>query len=219
MLCLEEAMPVSICQGRLLSLFAGLLLAGTAAMPATVFTDQSTFVSALQPGFYLEDFSSLTPGDQFVTLLNFSQNGFAYSASAANTLWINSAISNSLSTNVASDVITLNFTSGNVTAVGGFFYPTDFSENLTSGNIALALSDGTMKLLTNPGTTTFTGFTTSPGVFITSLTVSPESGQWATIDDLYVGAVASSEVPEPSLTLLLALGLALTGWKSPRFAP
>ena len=200
-------------------LAVGFLVTPAAGTAATIFNDQSAFTAALLPGYYLENFSGFTGGDQGVTTLDFSQNGFSYTASASQNLWITSLISNALSTSFPGDVITLSFTSGNVTAVGGFFYPTDASEDVVSGDIALGLSDGTSLTLTDPGPTSFTGFTTSGGVFITSLTVAPASDQYATIDDLIVGAIPAAEaVPEPSTTAFLGLGLLLIAWKRRRLA-
>lgn len=208
---------MSTCRTKIAFLFAAALVTVTSAKPATIFTDQSTFVSALDPGFYLEDFSAYGTGDQGATSHNFSANGFQYSASAPSDLWIVSLISNALSTTEPGNVLSLAFTSGNVTAVGGFFYPTDIDGNLIGGGIVLALNDGTVQMLDSPDATTFTGFTTSPGVFITSLTVTPDLDQFATIDDLYVGSVAgSAAVPEPSLIGLVALSLLLMAWKTPR---
>jgi hypothetical protein len=196
---------------------SGVLLTVATAPAATIFTDQSTFVATLQPGFYLENFSGFSPGDQGSSTLNFSQGAFSYTATAPQDLWINSAINLALSTTVSDNTITFNFTSGNVTAVGGFFYPSDVNENLTTGDIALGLSDGTSATLTNPGTTSFRGFTTTGGLLITSLTVSPPSSQFATVDDFYVGSVATSEaVPEPSLGAFLTLGLLLMVWQRRR---
>jgi hypothetical protein len=186
-------------------LVSGVFLASIAAPAATIFSDQSAFVAALQPGFYLEDFSGFSGG--FLSAPHdFSQGGFAYTASATQGLFVVSSISNALSTNVSNDPLTFDFTSGNVTAVGGLFYPTALDGSLATGNIELALSDGTDVNLTDPGITSFTGFITSGGVLITSLTVSPQSTQFATVDNFYVGAAATPEaVPEPSMGAFLGL--------------
>ncbi|MFB3778904.1 MAG: PEP-CTERM sorting domain-containing protein [Bryobacteraceae bacterium] len=192
---------------RLTILAVALMLAGGTAQGALIFTDLPTFLAELQPGYYLEDYSTYSWGSQGQTM-NFSQGGFSYSASAPLDLWINTAIGNSLSTVHADDAISFTFTSGNVTAVGGYFFPTDVSEQLIVGDVVLTLSDGTVQVLNNPGTASFVGFITTGGVLITSLTVdAPDTIEysWPTVDDFYVGA-AGDAIPEPSTFLLLTIG-------------
>lgn len=192
---------------RLTILAIALMLAAGTAQGALIFTDLTTFLAELQPGYYLEDYSSYSWGSQGQTT-SFSQGGFSYSASAPLGLWINTAIGNSLSTVYADDAISFTFTSGNVTAVGGYFFPTNVNEQLIAGDVVLTLSDGTIHVLNNPGTTSFVGFITTGGVLITSLTVdAPDTigYSWPTVDDFYVGA-AGDAIPEPSTFLLLTIG-------------
>ena len=174
------------------------------ATAASIYTDQSTFIAALQPGYYLEDYSSYSHGDQGTTM-NFSQGGFSYTAFAPLDLWINTAIGHALSTNALADPIAFTFTSGNVTAVGGYFYPSTVREQLTTGVVDLMLSDGTTYSLTNPDTASFAGFTTDGGVTIASMTVDVPSA-WPTVDDLYVG-YGGTTIPEPTTIALLGIGL------------
>ncbi len=202
-------MPFTLLK-RATALAAALVLIVPLAVAGTVYSDQATFVSLLSPGYYLENYSGLAAGTHPSTI-NFSQGAFSYTASASQGLWVNSAGGNALSTNNAGDPILFTFTSGNVTAVGGYFFPTDIGENLISGTIALALSDGTTATLVNPGRSSFFGFTTS-SAYITSLSVDAPDGSgyaWPTVDDLYVGVNA---VPEPSSAALLGACLLLLGW-------
>ncbi|HLK55431.1 MAG TPA: hypothetical protein VKU00_02645, partial [Chthonomonadaceae bacterium] len=120
------------------NLFAtGLLLLGlTAASNAqtTVYTDQATFLANVQSGYYLETFDSQPINTQVPSPLSFSSNGFSYTASVpdltspsgpGNFFNVGTVSDVWLSTDLQGDPITFNFTSGNVTAVGGNFFNTD----------------------------------------------------------------------------------------------
>ena len=103
--------------------------------------------------------------------------------------------------------MTVAFTSGNVTAVGGTFIQSDAGENPLAGTFHVILSDGTDQSVTSlgSGTQPFTGFTTTSPTFITSMTVSsPGAGSFATLENLTVGAA----VPEPQ-HYAMAAGLGL----------
>jgi hypothetical protein len=192
---------------------AGILVHPPCVQAATIFIDSPTFVAGLQPGYYLESFDSLT-AEPLPNPIIFSSGGFSYSASAPGGFfpvatsgdWV-------LSTTFPTDPITLTFTSGNVTAVGGHFFATDLVGNVTSGTITLNLSDGSSVTLTNPAASSFIGFMTE--VPITSLVIAAENEgapyKYPTADDLYVG----STVPEPSSAILVAAGgLLLAGLRS-----
>ena len=57
------------------------LMAGAPIATATdTYTDVNDFLNNVVPGFYDEDFSSVPTGAQ--TTLNFSSNGFAYTAAS-----------------------------------------------------------------------------------------------------------------------------------------
>jgi len=192
-----------------------LVLPGTGN--AGLIFDQSTFVASLQPGYYLEDFSSLTGPGSIPGPLSFSSGGFTYSANAPGGFYAVQTPSGSgnhvLTTESAADTITLTFTSGNVTAVGGYFFTTDLFGDVTPGTITLIFSDGTLVNLTNQDLTTFTGYI-SDGPTITSLQIfASQEGDveaWPTVDNLYVGAGIPPEngvIPEPSTLLLFGGGL------------
>lgn len=194
------------------------------AAPGALIYDQATFIASLQPGYYLEDFSSLVGPGEISSPIDFSGGAFAYTASTPGNFYAVQTPGGSgnqvLSTLFAEDAITLTFTSGNVTAVGGFFLVTDLNGDIATGSITLNFNDGTTVTLTNQTLSTFTGYV-SPGVPITSLTVSaiqPPNGEgdarWPTVDDLIVGAVAENGlppdngvIPEPSTLWLLAGGI------------
>lgn len=199
---------------RLRAVFVLLLLAALPTFAATVYNDLPSFLAAIDPSYYLNDFEGIGYGD-LGTTLNFSGGSYIYSAYASLDLWgQDSGGSHVLSTNNAVDPLVFTFTGGNPTAVGGNFFPTDVSGNPTAGVITLDLSDGTEVILTDAPSSSFTGFITSGGIYITSLTLTGSGGPpfvWPTVDNLIVGQAAGGQggVPEPATLLLL--GGALVG--------
>ena len=145
----------------------------SSAKAADVYTDQPSFLAHVQAGYYLETFDSL-PATDLGTSLSFSGNGFSYDASAALDLYgVAVGIGdNALSTNNFTDTLTLTFTSGNVTAVGGEFFNTDLPGNPSFDAVIVSLNDGTSVIVTGDinDPMPFRGFV-SANALITSLTV------------------------------------------------
>lgn len=105
-------------------LVAGFFLLPTGLQAGTIYTDLPTFLASIQPGYYLENFDTLTGPGLIPSPINFSSLGYAYSASAPNDFYATQTAGDwVLSTNSAPDPITITFTSGNVTALGGTFFP------------------------------------------------------------------------------------------------
>lgn len=187
--------------------------AESAARADMIYTDQTAFLAHVKPGYSLETFDALPQYTEVLAPLAFSALGFSYTASAeseftsgnffpAGTLsdvW--------LSTNGVSDDIVFEFTSGNVTAVGGFFFRTStFGEVVTAGTVTLTLDNGTVYSTDAPSANSFVGFTTTSPIFSLSVGVEPVGGfleDFATANDLIVGVA----VPEPSTLALAGLSL------------
>ena len=194
-------------------LLVWMVFGAASAQAGTVFTDLPGFQAQLKPGYYLENFDGIALG-VITSPKSFSSGGYSYAASATMGLYgeyaPGSGTDKVLSTNDAHDPLVFTFTSGNVTAVGGYFFPTGASGELLSGSTTLSLSDGTVYTLVNGTPSTFVGFTTASGVWITSLTVdaleTPDF-RWPTVNDLYVGQ--SDAVPEPATGALLVGGALL----------
>lgn len=182
--------------------FAGLAAAGTA-----VYTDSASFIAALAPGYFSNPFNDTVNGPS--PNLSYSQNGYSYTVGtqpgAVSGLYNAPGL---ISTDNSGDSIFVEFTSGNVFAVGGNFWATDVSVLPTGTDVTVTLSDGTSVTYTSSGPSDFRGFISD--VAITSITIdapslAPNDGLWATMDNLTVGAA----VPAPgAIAVLGAAGLA-----------
>jgi hypothetical protein len=198
----------------------GFSMGSSPAEAASIFTDEATFLSNVKSGSYLENFDSLVfntllSGTRIPGPLFFSQNGFNYDATAINSRpgsndFFNAGSSSDvwLSTFTDTTPIVFNFTSGNVSAVGGAFFSSDIDGRLVSGSVTLALSDGTRQILTDNNSSSFFGLIADPGSFFTSLTVTG-GRRFPTVNNLRVGT-AATPVPTPALLPgLIGLGLGM----------
>ena len=193
-----------------------LVVFGNAAIAQSViYTDQAASLKQVKPGYYLETFDSLPVFTGLLQPAFFSANGFSYNANATyfgsdqRGLFSVSPDSTqpndiALSTTQSNAAITLTFTSGNVTAIGGDFFLTDDPGNAVPGDVTVTLNDGTTQILTatsaNPQP--FVGFTSASPISSLILTI-PQTFRYATINNFVVGTA----VPEPgAVALLLGIG-------------
>jgi hypothetical protein len=215
----------------IVSLVAGCM---SSAFAAQTFFTQASFLSNVNAGYFSVQpiFDAYGQGDRPVagfggdpTLglppATFSGNGFTVTAetppvgigSADFILTYGTGTPNYLTTNnPAPAPMTLTF-SGNVTAVGGNFFTTDFNFDTTPGTISLTLSDGTFVNLSSTAGSPFpfVGFTATEGRTISSLAFSiPTNGAYTSVDNLIIGsetaAAAAFNAPEPGTLALLVLG-------------
>lgn len=174
---------------------------------AAQFTSESAFAATLNPGAYVERFTSFPIAPRATPMSLAGGSGFAYQASTpAMAFLIFDIAGNNYLTNSGtptffwSSPITITFTGAPVTAVGGSFFLTTASGNIANGNLSIAFSNGATASLSNQSNTTFFGYTSATP--ITSLTISPPATNlFVSIDNLYVGAI-----PAPGAVALLALG-------------
>jgi hypothetical protein len=182
------------------ALAAGAITLATAsAANATFYTTEASFLAAISPSFYLEDFSSYTYGVPYagnVTNVNYPEaggtvNGYSWTVNIAGGVWSNPS---ALSTNTASDPINITFTGAPVKAFGGNFTNTDISGNNIPGVVTVNLSNGESQTLTNPTASSFLGWTGT--VAITSIVVnaSDPAGafSWPQVDHFYIGTTGGA---------------------------
>lgn len=171
----------------------------------TTYTSSAAFLASLSGTSYTEAFTGLSSPDAGAAL-NFLSGGFSYSISSPGNLY---ATGDVLSTSLPDEGLTITFTSGNVTAVGGNFFNVNFSDEFQQVAVTLTLSDGTTTTFTPASAAdSFRGFASTQ--VINSLTISaPGATLYASVDNLTVGAV--TPVPEPSSWALMGLGLAGMG--------
>jgi VPDSG-CTERM motif len=199
---------------KMFKLSAAIALAATAMIShssaTTIYTSQAVFLAHTQSGSYLETFDSLPQFTPLNSPLSFSKNGFSYTASApsADNQFFNAGTTGDvwLSTFDHSTNIVFDFTSNNVTAVGGNFFLTDIPGNVVAGTITVTLDNGTTFSVSDPSATSFVGFTTSSPIH--SLTfIPPPSGAnevFGTVNNFITGR----SVPDSGSTLPL-IGIAL----------
>lgn len=193
-----------------------LVLAVAAMAPAaTVYTDQTTFQAALDPGFYTETFSLGLGSNQPV--FSFTNGTFSYqiSSGSGDAYY---AFSEFMATYDSNRSLIITFTSGNVYGVGGLFFHTDVQEAvLFNSAMTITLSDGTVENIPLTAGNDYRGFIAN--VPITSLTISAAgAGLFNSVDNLTVGGLPSQVVPEPSSVALLLGAGALGAWRLRRRA-
>lgn len=176
------------------------------------YTDQATFLAALEPSPFVEDFLSLTPDDR-ITTGTFSGPGvsgpFSFEATADGDLYILSGgtSANWLSTARPNELIAITITGTTVTGFGGYPFLTDIAGNpLLSGTMRLTLNGTASYTLIDPSPTGFIGAVSSDP--ITSVTLEylgePDEVTFVTAGPITMGVAA---VPEPGTLALAGCGL------------
>lgn len=188
------------------------MVLGLVPVAGQAYTNETAFLNALLPGFFTNDFSSLSGGDQGVTSLDFSNGTFSYTLGTpgvgpTDTLFalpLGALTANALSTNNASSPIHgLNFasTGASLTGIGAFFYLTDIDGNFVPGAVSVTI-DGVATEVASVSVPAFFGVIDPTG--ISTMEVATLDGiNWVTISSLTVG----SAVPLPPGALLLGVGL------------
>jgi hypothetical protein len=182
-----------------LGLILALGAAGT-ARAATVFNDRIAFLDELSSPF-IDDYQDLSLGRIAGPL---DRGPYSVDASVGD-LFAVMPDTIALSTAVETASLVLTITNPSINALGGNFFPTDFSGGFQAGNVTLTLADGTVLnfVVTASGSNPapFIGIIADQPITSARLTASQGLGDaWPTIDDLVLA-------PEPSSGLLFAFGL------------
>jgi hypothetical protein len=186
------------------------LAASSAPAAGTFYTDESLFLTAINPVFYLEDFNGFTDGSPLGGPPDFTYdapgaNGYDWTAFSPGGLYANPG---ALSVFLGNTSLTIGFTGAPVTAFGGLFSDTTVDFQFQAGMVTIVTTDG--GTLTIPTTTdAFVGYvTTTPIVSVTFTANSDALADYIQIDHFYTGSAAL--VPEPSTLACLFLGLGTT---------
>jgi hypothetical protein len=207
----------------LLSAVTCILLTASPASATTIatFNNATDFLAALQSSS-TDNFDAplLVPStaqNTYGPSLTFAS--YVVTTSPTDNIWISSTDpANNPNNQVLSTFtpdVDLDFTfAAGINAVGGNFFPTNNNGGVAAGPITVTLGDGTSRILTTDPTALlpFIGFISD--VDIVSLSVSTGgSGNYATVDNLIVGAAAPTAAPEPQSIFLLLGGLTAGAWR------
>jgi hypothetical protein len=179
----------------------------------TAYTSETDFVAALD-SYFLDDFNDFTDeGSEGGPEPRGPVNGFSYSIDTVYgpNLYL---LVGAVSTNRPADSLEFTFTGDDVTAFGGFFWPTNFDlENEVAGidvEIRLAGGDTETYSIENAAHHMFTGFITDEAIASIVFSENGDSvwtdgkGLFVTTDHVYTG---TSVVPVPAAVWLLGSGL------------
>jgi hypothetical protein len=194
---------------KTLALAALLFSAAAAQAEITIFTSQSSFLSAVKaPG--VDTYDDLTVMS-YPQLLSRSAGVYDYTVETESNLYgAGGGTDHWLSTNAVGEPMIFTGFAGKVTAFGGNFFGSDIAGQFLPGtSVMLTAFDGTSATyqLDNTTTGSFLGFTsTSP---LVRVTLSSVGNYWPTANNVTLGIAAP--VPEPETYAMLLGGLMLLG--------
>ena len=175
------------------------------AHAAVVHTSSAAFLPHVAGGAYTETFD--TALSNAPRAVDYAQGDYAYTVFAGRGLFGNGDF---LGTSTSASSLTISFTGADVTAFGANFYNTGVDLAFRAAEIIIALSDGTIARFTPSSVEdSYRGFTSD--VAIASVTLSStDLLDFASLDNLTVGAAIDeppADVPEPASIALLGAGL------------
>lgn len=170
------------------------------------YTDESAFLAAMDPTYYLETFD----GFEFGVTLNGTQttwtapggNGYGWDAFAALGLW---SLDGAISTDSPGDPIIFQFTGNAVRAVGGTIFGSDFAGAVVpNSEVTISLSTGQSSTIFSDGTS-FLGWVGQDAILDIEVFVEQPVGVnvWVGVDNLYTGTFL---VPEPGTIVAIGIG-------------
>jgi hypothetical protein len=189
-----------------------------ASLPAralvVTYTDRDAFLAALSSSS-TDNYNDLSSG-LVTSPLNRTITGYTYNATATDDLYTGTVNGSTvLSTNTEDTALTLNFTAGAPTAVGGYFFNTDFGFNVLNRVITVTANPGaSAQSVVTGSATNFFGWLDDSGTPFTSLVIVPGAGSpdaFATVDDLVLGQAApAAQVPGPLPVLGLVVAFSFS---------
>ncbi len=181
-------------------LAVGLILAAAGAASADTYTNEADFLAQLDR-YCVEEFDGYVYGDVYpeTTLTFICDEGFAYDLYAALGLW---AGDGNMSTNDATDTLSIIMSGDPVYAVGGYFFGGDIDGFYFAAEVTVTLSDGQVHVFTpdDPygGNPSFLGFTSTIPIETVVIDVDDADGAlyaWSTVDHLYIGDTVPQDKP------------------------
>ena len=190
-----------------------------ASLPAralvVTYTDRDAFLAALSSSS-TDNYNDLSSGLGLISPLNRTITGYTYNATATDDLYTGTVNGSTvLSTNNSDKALTLNFTAGAPTAVGGYFFNTDLNFNVVNSVITVTAYPGaSAQSVVTGSATNFFGWLDDSGTPFTSLVIVPGAGSpdaYATVDDLVLGQAApAAQVPGPLPVLGLVVAFSFS---------
>jgi len=184
---------------------AGLMM--VAGAQAQVFNSLATFQAAIgnDAGAYTETF---TGGAGGTSSQSFSGGtplmGYTITGPAAGGVYREGTF---IGNNNPNSIFTVTFTSGNVFAVGGNFFITNFSDAfVANASVTLTYNDGTTTTFTPTDANAFNGYVSALPITALVMSAPVGAGRFNTIDNLIV-----SSIPTPGAAAVLALAGLVAG--------
>ncbi|MCX5967176.1 MAG: hypothetical protein NTV57_05950 [Cyanobacteria bacterium] len=150
-----------------------------------MYTDRAAFLAALSSSSTdnYEDLNGF-----YTSPLSRTISGYIYDAAATGGLYTGNAGGSQVLSSNNSVALTLNFTNGAPTAVGGYFFNTDFNFNIVNGAITVTANPGaSVQSVVTSSATNFFGWLDDSGTPFTSLVIVPATGgstAYPAVDDL-----------------------------------
>lgn len=195
-----------------------LFLAGGANAALTTYTDRTTFLAALQAGYFEDTFAGVGFGGIQGASSVRSGSGYSVTYSASSGTLFSAVGAMGPNTATASLIATVSGSPTSVYAFGADFFFTDFSGNFNSFSSFNPVPVGTAVNGVDPSSVLSSGSNTVSNFYgwisttpLTSVTMSAGSlspiTHWAAMDNVIVGQAATvSAAPEPTTLALLGIG-------------
>jgi hypothetical protein len=181
-----------------------------ASLPARAlvitYTDRDAFLAQLSSSF-TDNYNDLS--GFYNSPISRTISGYTYNATATGGIYVGNVNgSQAFSTNNINP-LTLAFTAGAPTAVGGYFFNTDSSFNVLNRVITVTANPGaSAQSVVTGSATNFFGWLDDSGTPFTSLVIQPGAGAYASVDDLVLGQAApAAPGPLPVLGLVAAFSI------------